>query len=89
MTMAVCYKCGCTKFGALTQCPDCGFAPETASAQQKTMALTDWCQGWDDLDRISQELIAQNLHVKRAPPPAPSESSFNLKDYDVDDEDIP
>ncbi len=85
MTAAVCLKCGCLKIGAFTECPDCDFAPETEDDKTQALSLTDWSLDWDDLERISQELIAQNPHVKRAPPSEPSQSSFNPEDYDEDE----
>lgn len=69
MTMAVCFKCGCTKWGAFTECPDCGFAPETEADKSKSLSLSDWVQDGDTLQEISEELIAQNPDVKRAPTP--------------------
>ncbi len=76
MTMAVCIKCGCKKMGAHTHCPDCGFLPEKEEDLSAALALSDWHKGWDELDQISENLIAANPHVKRAEPSEPSQSSF-------------
>ncbi len=83
MTAAVCLKCGCLKIGAFTECPDCGFSPETEDDQTKALALTDWSLGWDELNRISEKRIAETPHIVRAVrPPSPP---FDPEMYDDDE----
>jgi hypothetical protein len=41
VTLAVCIKCGNKKLGALTPCRQCGFVPEAAEDQAKSIFLSD------------------------------------------------
>lgn len=41
MTMAVCFKCGKTKFGAFVSCPECHAAPKSEDDLALSLAMTD------------------------------------------------
>src|SRR5260370_11299722 len=41
MTMAVCFHCGATKFGAFVPCPDCSAMPQDEEQLALSLAMTD------------------------------------------------
>lgn len=63
MTVAVCYKCGEFKCGALTPCRKCRAVPKgDADAFELSMAMTDWHFDKRSLEKMSAD-------IKRGKPP--------------------
>ncbi len=56
MTIAVCIKCGCEKFGAFTPCDECGFNPTTEDDKAKAICLSDWAMSDVERDKVSAQL---------------------------------
>ena len=50
MTIAVCLKCGETKMGALTRCPECNYDPMGREDSAKHIMASDQCLSRDDID---------------------------------------
>lgn len=66
MSTAICFKCGCAKFGALLACRDCSVAPRTNSEHAVSLALSDHLSSKEQLAKYSQELREGNrLSVPR------------------------
>ena len=66
MAMAVCFKCGSAKSGALVACRKCGAAPQTNSEYAVSLALSDHLSSKDQLAQYSHELRnGQKLSVPR------------------------
>lgn len=66
MAMAVCFKCGSAKSGALVACRKCGTAPQTNSECAVSLALSDHLSSKDQLAQYSHELRnGQKLSVPR------------------------
>lgn len=56
MAMAICFKCGSAKFGALVVCRSCNTAPRTNSEYAVSLALSDHLCSNDQLAKYSHEL---------------------------------
>lgn len=66
MSMAICFKCGSAKSGALTACRSCNAAPRTNSEYAVSLALSDHLSSKDQLAQYSHELRNGNkLSVPR------------------------
>jgi len=66
MTMAICFKCGSAKSGALIACRSCNAAPRTNSEYAVSLALSDHLSSKDQLAQYSHELRnGQKLSVPR------------------------
>jgi hypothetical protein len=66
MGMAICFKCGSAKSGALTACRSCNAAPRANSEYAVSLALSDHLSSKDQLTRYSHELRNGNkLSVPR------------------------
>lgn len=66
MTMAICFKCGSAKSGALIACRGCSAAPRTNSEYAVSLALSDHLSSKDQLAQYSHELRnGQKLSVPR------------------------
>jgi len=64
--MAICFKCGSTKSGALVACRNCEVAPKTNSEYAISLALSDHLSTKDQLAQYSQELRnSKKLSVPR------------------------
>jgi hypothetical protein len=60
MTVAVCFKCGATKFGAFTPCPECGKGPHSDDELALSLSLTDHYHSENALRRIGQGIKEGN-----------------------------
>ena len=56
MAMAICFKCGSAKSGALVACRSCNAAPRTNSEYAVSLALSDHLSSNDQLAQYSHEL---------------------------------
>ena len=56
MAMAICFKCGSGKSGALVACRSCNAAPRTNSEYAVSLALSDHLSSKDQLAQYSHEL---------------------------------
>jgi len=66
MAMAICFKCGSAKSGALVACRSCNAAPRTNSEYAVSLALSDHLSSKDQLAQYSHELRnGQKLSVPR------------------------
>lgn len=66
MGMAICFKCGSAKPGALIACRSCNAAPRTNSEYAVSLALSDHLSSKDQLAQYSHELRnGQKLSVPR------------------------
>ena len=66
MGMAICFKCGSAKSGALIACRSCNAAPRTNSEYAVSLALSDHLSSKDQLAQYSHELRNGNkLSVPR------------------------
>lgn len=66
MSMAICFKCGSAKSGALTVCRSCNAAPRTNSEYAVSLALSDHLSSKDQLTQYGHELRNGNkLSVPR------------------------
>lgn len=52
--MAVGFKCGHIKFGALCKCDKCSTAPITSKEKALSMVLTEFCLQGNDMDKYSK-----------------------------------
>ena len=62
MTIAVCFKCGATKWGAFTSCKECSAQPVSDDDLLKSLALTDHY-----LDHAALEDIGRCIKQGRYP----------------------
>ena len=66
MSMAICFKCGSAKSGALIACRSCNAAPRTNSEYAVSLALSDHLSSKNQLAQYSHELRnGQKLSVPR------------------------
>lgn len=66
MGIAICFKCGAAKSGALIACRSCNAAPHTNSQYAVSLALSDHLSSKDQLAQYSHELRnGQKLSVPR------------------------
>ena len=66
MAMAICFKCGSAKSGALIACRSCNAAPRTNSEYAVSLALSDHLSSKNQLAQYSHELRnGQKLSVPR------------------------
>ena len=56
MAMAICFKCGSAKFGALVACRSCNAAPRANSEYAVSLALSDHLSSKDQIAQYSHEL---------------------------------
>ena len=67
MTVAICIKCGSSKFGAFCTCERCSAYPETEEDLALSMMLTDHCHSREELERYGQTIAdGKALHVDPA-----------------------
>jgi hypothetical protein len=59
MTIAVCFKCGATEWGAFTSCRECGALPASDDDLLKSLAFTD------HLDHAALADIGRNIQAGR------------------------
>ncbi len=78
MAMAICFKCGSAKPGALTACQTCNAVPSTTSQYAVSLALSDHLSSKDQLAQYSQEL--RNGNKLSVPREALSQALVALKD---------
>jgi hypothetical protein len=69
MTLAICWKCGAAKVGALTTCANCGTAPAQPTDKATSLLLSDPYREPDELMALAQE-------IARGAPPRFDESEF-------------
>lgn len=65
MSMAICFKCGSAKSGALIACPSCNATPRTNSEYAVSLALSDHLSSKNQLAHYSHEL---RNHLKLSVP---------------------
>ncbi len=66
MAMAICFKCGSAKSGALLACRSCNAAPRTNNEYAVSLALSDHLSSRDQLAQYSHELRnGKELSVQR------------------------
>jgi hypothetical protein len=66
MSIAICFKCGSAKSGALVACRNCNVAPHTNSGYAISLALSDHLSSKEQLVQYSSELrSAKKLSVPR------------------------
>lgn len=60
MTFAICQKCGAEKFGAVTQCPACGYCPMEGTDRDIALAMlfSDHYMNRESLQALSRDLAA-------------------------------
>jgi hypothetical protein len=58
MTLAICWKCGSRKVGALSACSSCGAFPTVASDQAKSILLSDHYRDADELAQAGQQIAS-------------------------------
>ncbi len=56
MTMAVCFRCGAIKFGALLPCPGCAAVPTSEDDLALSMAMTDHFFDAPTLERMGADV---------------------------------
>jgi RecJ-like exonuclease len=56
MTIAICTECGSTKFGAFSQCEDCGFTPSSDAERAKSVMMSDHHYTPFELEILSESL---------------------------------
>ena len=66
MTIAVCFKCGAFKFGALCPCEKCEAVPQTLKEISVSVVISDHFQDKAQLEKIGQS-IANGSPVKLDP----------------------
>jgi hypothetical protein len=81
MGMAICFKCGSAKFGALIACRSCKVAPRTNSAYAVSLALSDFLASKDELARYGLEI--RNSSKLSVPREALTKALDALKDPQV------
>jgi hypothetical protein len=62
MTQAVCFKCGDIKWGAFTNCENCGAMPKSDDELMSSLAFTDH---YFDLAKLQE--IGRNIEAGRSP----------------------
>ncbi len=66
MGMAICFKCGSAKSGALVACRSCGAAPQTNNEYAASLALSEHVSSKEQLTQYSHELCnGERLSVPR------------------------
>jgi hypothetical protein len=78
MGMAICFKCGSAKSGALIACRSCNAAPRTNSEYAVSLALSDLLSSKDQLAQYSHEL--RNSKKLSVPQDALAQAVDALKD---------
>ena len=78
MAMAICFKCGSAKSGALIACRSCNAAPRTNSEYAVSLALSDLLSSKDQLAQYSHEL--RNSKKLSVPQDALGQALDALKD---------
>ena len=81
MAMAICFKCGSTKSGALVACGSCNGAPHTNSEHAASLVLSDHLSTKDQLTQYSYEI--RNKQKLSIPREAISQAFVALKDHDL------
>lgn len=54
MTVAICWKCGAQKLGALTVCAGCGVVPESPRDKATSILLSDHYRSLGELETLAQ-----------------------------------
>ncbi|MBX7134229.1 MAG: hypothetical protein K1X67_16270, partial [Fimbriimonadaceae bacterium] len=78
MAMAICFKCGSAKSGALVACRSCSAAPQTNSEYAASLALSEHVSTKEQLTQYSHEL--RNGGKLSVPREALAEALDALKD---------
>ena len=78
MGMAICFKCGSAKSGALVACRGCGAAPQTDNEYAASLALSEHVSSKEQLTQYSHEL--RNGERLSVPRQALAEALDALKD---------
>lgn len=78
MTLAICFKCGSDKPGALLACSGCGTTPRAHSELALSLVLTDHLSSKSQLAHYSHEL--RNHLTLSVPPEALAQAQDALKD---------
>ncbi len=78
MGMAICFKCGSAKSGALVACRGCGAAPQTDNEYAASLALSEHVSSKEQLTQYSHEL--RNGERLSVPRKALAEALDALKD---------
>jgi hypothetical protein len=58
MTLATCLRCGASKLGAFTPCPDCGFDPASSEDKAKSVLLSDHHLSAEELRAVGERIRA-------------------------------
>ena len=58
MTLAICWKCGAQKVGALTWCSACNQLPTLPEDQAKSLLLSDHYRDAAELARLGEEIAS-------------------------------
>jgi hypothetical protein len=53
MTLAICFKCGNSKFGALVRCKSCGATPKAEIELARSLIMTDHHLGIEMLEQMA------------------------------------
>lgn len=56
MTIAVCWKCGSQKIGALTPCPRCSAEPRSPEEKAKSLLLSDHHRDAAELQSLGRQI---------------------------------
>jgi hypothetical protein len=56
MTLAICWKCGAQKIGALTLCAHCGAIPASSDDKAISILLSDHYRTASDLDTLGKSI---------------------------------
>jgi hypothetical protein len=59
LTLAICQRCGQSKFGAYPPCPDCAFAPQEPADLARAVFLTDHYHSHEELERFANQIKAR------------------------------
>ncbi len=72
MTIAICFSCGATKFGALTLCEACNVSPRQEDEIVQSLLMTDRHMPMAALEELSQRMMRGEVW------PVPDESMMEL-----------
>jgi hypothetical protein len=79
MTIAICFNCGETKFGAFTMCKKCQARPSSESDFVTSLGLTDHYHSAGELEKIGLAIKkGQSIHF---PPDQNEKLAAEVKDF--------
>lgn len=61
MTLAICWKCGAQKIGALTLCAHCGAIPASSNDKAISILFSDHYRTASDLDALGRSIAVGEL----------------------------